>query len=208
MPALAANRAPDRVLLPRVAGGQSSPRASEIAGNPMRIIAVDNRQSADVIAHHFGDCVMQDFIGIGNDQVLSAASSTVMLPMAGFSKARTVPHTVFIDPQLGRIGLTETEARNKGLQIRVEKLPMSSVTRAIELSETRGFMKVVVEVGTKQILGCAVLGIEGGELMAMFEIAIMAHLPYTALKDGVFAHPTLAESLNSLFMAMDSRATV
>lgn len=118
------------------------------------------------------------------------------------TKGRLVPYTVFIDPQLGRIGLTETEARNEGLEIRVAKLPMSRVARAIEMSETRGFMKAVVDVDTKQILGCAVLGIEGGELMAMFEIAMIAHLPYTALKDAIFAHPTLAESLNNLFMTM------
>jgi pyruvate/2-oxoglutarate dehydrogenase complex dihydrolipoamide dehydrogenase (E3) component len=118
------------------------------------------------------------------------------------TKGRLVPYTIFIDPQLGRIGLTETEAQNQGLEIRVAKLPMSRVARAIEMSETRGFMKAVVDVDTKQILGCAVLGIEGGELMAMFEIAMMAHLPYTALKDGIFAHPTLAESLNNLFMTI------
>jgi pyruvate/2-oxoglutarate dehydrogenase complex dihydrolipoamide dehydrogenase (E3) component len=63
-------------------------------------------------------------------------------------------------------------------------------------------MKAVVDVDTKQILGCAVLGIEGGELMAIFEIAMIGHLPYTALKDAIFAHPTLAESLNNLFMTM------
>jgi len=116
------------------------------------------------------------------------------------TKGRLVPYTVFIDPQLGRIGLTETEARSLGLEIRVAKLPMSRVARAIETSETRGFMKAVVDIDTKQILGCAVLGLEGGELMAMFEIAMMAHLPYTRLKDAIFAHPTLAESLNNLFM--------
>jgi len=118
------------------------------------------------------------------------------------TKGRLVPYTVFIDPQLGRIGMTETEARNQGLDTRVAKLPMTHVARAIEMSETRGFMKAVVDVKTKQILGCAVLGIEGGELMAMFEIAMMAHLPYTTLKDAIFAHPTLAESLNNLFKAM------
>lgn len=118
------------------------------------------------------------------------------------TKGRLVPYTVFIDPQLGRIGLTETEAGNRGLKTLVAKLPMSSVARAIEMSETRGFMKVVVDVETKQILGCAVLGIEGGELMAMFEIAMMGHLPYTTLKDAIFAHPTLAESLNNLFVSM------
>src|SRR4030095_615655 len=118
------------------------------------------------------------------------------------TKGRLVPYTVFTDPQLGRIGLTETEARNHGLEIRVAKLPMSRVARATEMSETRGFMKALVDANTKQILGCAVLGIEGGELMAMFEIAMLAHLPYTVLKDAIFAHPTLAESLNNLFMTI------
>ena len=79
---------------------------------------------------------------------------------------------------------------------------MSSVARAIEMSETRGFMKAVVDADTKKILGCAVLGVEGGELMAMFEIAMIGNLPYTVLKDGIFAHPTLAESLNNLFKAL------
>jgi pyruvate/2-oxoglutarate dehydrogenase complex dihydrolipoamide dehydrogenase (E3) component len=118
------------------------------------------------------------------------------------TKGRLVPYAVFIDPQLGRIGLTETEARNQGLKTLVAKLPMSSVARAIEMSETRGFMKAVVDADTKKILGCAVLGIEGGELMAMFEIAMLGNLPYTVLKDGIFAHPTLAESLNNLFKAL------
>ncbi len=80
---------------------------------------------------------------------------------------------------------------------------MSKVARAIEVSETRGFMKAVVDAETKQILGSAVLGVEGGELMAMFEIAMMGQLRYTTLKEAIFAHPTLAESLNNLFMAMD-----
>jgi pyruvate/2-oxoglutarate dehydrogenase complex dihydrolipoamide dehydrogenase (E3) component len=119
------------------------------------------------------------------------------------TRNRLVPYTVFIDPQLGRVGLTETEARKRGLNIRVAKLPMAHVARAIEMSETRGFIKAVVEDDTNQILGCAVLGVEGGELMAMFEIAIMGRLPYTVLKEGIFAHPTMAESLNNLFMAMD-----
>jgi len=118
---------------------------------------------------------------------------------------RLVPYTVFIDPQLGRVGLSETEARAQGRNIRVANLPMTHVARAIEVGETRGFIKAVVDTDTKQILGCAVLGIEGGELMSMLEIAMMGQLPYTVLKDGVFAHPTLAESLNNLFMAMDAR---
>jgi pyruvate/2-oxoglutarate dehydrogenase complex dihydrolipoamide dehydrogenase (E3) component len=120
------------------------------------------------------------------------------------TKGRLVPYTVFTDPQLGRVGITETEARDQGLKIRVAKLPMSKVARAIELSETRGFMKAVVDAETKQILGCAVLSVEGGELMTMFEIAMMGQLPYTTLKEAIFAHPTLAESLNNLFLKVDA----
>ena len=117
---------------------------------------------------------------------------------------RQVPYTVFIDPQLGRIGMTETEALSQGRNIRVAKLPLASVARAIEVGETRGFMKVIVDGDTQQILGGAVLGIEGGETMAALEIAMMGKLPYTALRDGIFAHPTLAEAFNSLFMAMEN----
>jgi len=119
-------------------------------------------------------------------------------------KDRLVPYTVFIDPQLGRVGLTETEARAQKRNIRVARMPMTSVARALEVDETRGFMKAIVDADTSQILGAAVLGIEGGEVMSAFEIAMMGKLPYTALRDGIFAHPTLAESLNNLFTAMDS----
>ncbi|HEY6691117.1 MAG TPA: mercuric reductase [Rubrobacter sp.] len=118
---------------------------------------------------------------------------------------RQVPYVMFIDPQLGRIGLSEQEARDQGRDVRIAKLPMTYVTRAIETGETRGFMKAVVDAGTDQILGCAVLGIEGGEIMAMIQIAMMGNLPYTALRDAVFAHPTLAESLNTLFSTVEHR---
>lgn len=120
------------------------------------------------------------------------------------TKDRQVPYTLFIDPQLGRVGLSETEARAQGRKIRVAKLPMSHVARALEVDETRGFMKAVVDADSKQILGAAILGIEGGEVMSAVEIAMMGKLPYAALRDGTFAHPTLAESLNNLFMAMDA----
>lgn len=120
------------------------------------------------------------------------------------TRDRLVPYTMFIDPQLGRIGMTENEARSQRRNVRIAKLPMTSVARALEVDETRGFMKAVVDADTNQILGAAVLGIEGGEVMAALEIAMMGKLPYTALRDGIFAHPTLAESLNNLFMAMDS----
>src|SRR5438128_5156145 len=112
---------------------------------------------------------------------------------------RLVPYTVFIDPQLGRIGLSETDARAQGRDIQVAKMPMNYVARALEMDESRGFMKAVVDADTSQILGCAILGIEGGEIMSVIQVAMMGSVPYTVLREGTFAHPTLAESLNNLF---------
>ena len=116
---------------------------------------------------------------------------------------RLVPYTVFMDPQLGRVGLSEMEAREQGRDVRVASMPMAHVARALEMDESRGMMKAAVDGETGEILGCAILGIEGGEIMAMIQIAMMGKLPYTALRDGVFSHPTLAESLNSLFATVD-----
>jgi pyruvate/2-oxoglutarate dehydrogenase complex dihydrolipoamide dehydrogenase (E3) component len=117
---------------------------------------------------------------------------------------RLVPYTVFIDPQLGRIGLSEREARKQGRAVRVARMPMSYVARALELDEARGFMKALVDPESGQILGAAVLGIEGGELMAALQLAMMGRVPYDRLRDAVFAHPTLAESLNNLFSSLDA----
>jgi len=117
---------------------------------------------------------------------------------------RLVPYTIFIDPQLGRVGMSENEARKQGRNIRVAKLPMNSVPRALETGETRGFMKAVVDADTQHILGCAILGVEGGEIMTIIQVAMMGKLPYTALKEGTFTHPTLAEGLNTLFMTLDA----
>jgi pyruvate/2-oxoglutarate dehydrogenase complex dihydrolipoamide dehydrogenase (E3) component len=112
---------------------------------------------------------------------------------------RPVPYVVYIDPQLGRVGLNETEAKAQGRAYRVAKMPMADVARAAETDETRGFMKVLVDPQTKRILGCAVLGVQGGELMAMLQLAMMGNIPYPALTEAVIAHPSLAESLTSVF---------
>jgi pyruvate/2-oxoglutarate dehydrogenase complex dihydrolipoamide dehydrogenase (E3) component len=117
---------------------------------------------------------------------------------------RPIPYTVFIDPQLGRVGITEAEAREQKRNFRVAKMPMSSVARALEVDESRGFMKAIVDADTNQILGAAVLGIEGGEIMSMLQLAMMGKLPFTALREAIFAHPTLAESLNNLFIHFTS----
>ncbi len=127
-----------------------------------------------------------------------------VLGEGGASRAgRIGTYTVFIDPQLGRVGLTEVEARAAGHEVRVARLPMNRVARAIEMDETRGFMKAVVDAETDQILGAAILGVEGGEVAAVLLTAMMGKLPWTTLRDGVIAHPTLAESLNNLFATLD-----
>lgn len=135
--------------------------------------------------------VSYDDFRIIRDNLLGTGQAT--------TRDRLVPYTVYIDPQLGRVGLTEQEARARGRTIRVARLPMTSVARALEMAESRGFMKAVIDDATDQILGCAVLGIEGGEIMSMIQLAMMGNLPVSRLRDGVFAHPSLAESLNNLF---------
>jgi pyruvate/2-oxoglutarate dehydrogenase complex dihydrolipoamide dehydrogenase (E3) component len=119
------------------------------------------------------------------------------------TEGRILPYTVFIDPQLGRVGMTERDAVASGRRIRVAKLPMTRVARALEVDETRGFMKAVVDADSGLILGASVLGLEGGEIATLFQLAMMGGLPYPRLRDGMFSHPTLAEALNNLFMALD-----
>ena len=117
---------------------------------------------------------------------------------------RLVPYTVFLDPHLGRIGLSEKDARKQGRKVRVAKMPMSHVARALEMDESRGFMKAVVDADTDRVLGAAVLGIEGGELMSVIQLAMIGGVTARTLRDTVFAHPLLAESLNNLFATLDA----
>jgi pyruvate/2-oxoglutarate dehydrogenase complex dihydrolipoamide dehydrogenase (E3) component len=124
-------------------------------------------------------------------------------PGARTTRFRMAPYTLFTDPQLGRVGLTERQAAAEGRPVKVATLPMARVARAIETGETRGLMKAVVDDKTGQILGAAVLALEGGEILAVIQTAMMGRLPYTALRDGVFSHPTLAEALNNLFTTLD-----
>lgn len=117
-------------------------------------------------------------------------------------KNRMVPYVLFTDPQLGRIGLSEKQAQAANVDFEVAKIPMNYIARALELDRASGFMKALVNTETKEILGAAILGVEGGEIMSMLQIAMMGKVPYTALRDGIFAHPTLAESLNTLFSSL------
>lgn len=125
---------------------------------------------------------------------------TNLLERGGASTAgRFVPYTVFTDPELASVGLTEREARAQGRRIWVASLPMRNVARAIEADETRGFLKATIDADSDRILGCSFLGIAAGEMMSLVQVAMMGGLPYTALRDGTFSHPTLAEAMNNLF---------
>ncbi|KAK5739178.1 hypothetical protein LTR17_005479 [Elasticomyces elasticus] len=114
---------------------------------------------------------------------------------------RIVPYVMYTDPQLGHIGLHEHEARTKYPErtIKTATMPMSYVARALETAETRGLMKAVVDDDSQQILGFTCLGMEGGEIMSIVQVAMIGRLPYTSLQSAIFAHPTLAESLNNLW---------
>ena len=135
--------------------------------------------------------------------VENISRSSVNAGLRSIKGRHLVPYTVFIDPQLGRVGLSEIEARKEasssGRKIKVAKMPMNYVARALETDEPRGLMKVVVDAESKQILGCGILGVEGGEIMSMIQIAMMGGVTYDRLEDAVFAHPCLAESLNNLW---------
>lgn len=118
-------------------------------------------------------------------------------------KNRLVPYTMFTDPQFGRIGINEKEAKQQGLNYKVACLSMQHVARAIETNETIGFMKAIVDAGSKQILGAAVIGEQGGEIMSMLQLAMMGKISYDVLRCAVFAHPLYAEALNNLFIEFD-----
>jgi pyruvate/2-oxoglutarate dehydrogenase complex dihydrolipoamide dehydrogenase (E3) component len=114
---------------------------------------------------------------------------------------RLVPFSMFTDPELARVGLSEREAKAKGISYRVFKIPMASVLRTRTLSETRGFMKALVGKDDR-ILGCTVFGVDGGEIMSAIQIAMIGGLSYTAVRDAILAHPTLMEGLVVLFSSV------
>ncbi len=119
---------------------------------------------------------------------------------------RQVPSCIFTDPELARIGLSEREAKERGISYRLAKIPMGTVLRTQTLSETRGFLKALVEADGDRILGFTAFGVEAGEVLAVVQVAMVAGLPYTALRDMVLTHPTIAEGLNVLFSAVPARS--
>ena len=116
---------------------------------------------------------------------------------------RIVPYCMFTDPQLGRVGLSEAQAKAQGIDYLVAKISMSKIGRAIETNETFGFMKAIVDRKNKKILGASILSAQGGELMTILQMAMAGGITYDQLNYFIFAHPTYAEALNNLFMTIE-----
>jgi pyruvate/2-oxoglutarate dehydrogenase complex dihydrolipoamide dehydrogenase (E3) component len=118
---------------------------------------------------------------------------------------RLVPFCMFLDPELARIGYNETEAIRCGITYRLLTLPMAAILRTRTLSEPRGFLKMLVAADSDEILGFTAFGVEASELMAAVQVAMMARMPYTALRGGIFAHPAVAEGLIALLSGKPAR---
>jgi len=168
-------------------------------------IAVDDRlrtSAADVWA--IGECagspqfthVSFDDFHVVRDNLAGGNRST---------SGRLVPYCMFTDPPLGRVGLSEREARQQGIPVRVATLPIVAVLRSRTISETRGFMKALIEADGDRILGFAMLGAEAGEVVAVVQTAMLTGAPYTVLRDAILAHPTMAEGLGALFGNVPAR---
>jgi pyruvate/2-oxoglutarate dehydrogenase complex dihydrolipoamide dehydrogenase (E3) component len=121
------------------------------------------------------------------------------------TRDRLIPYCMFTDPQLARVGLSEGEAQRQGVEVRVAKLPMSAVLRTHTIDERQGFMKALVAARDDRILGFTMIGAEAGEVMPVVQMAMLAGMPYTNLRDAVLAHPTMAEGLGPLFSNLPPR---
>ncbi|HET7304039.1 MAG TPA: FAD-dependent oxidoreductase [Segeticoccus sp.] len=120
---------------------------------------------------------------------------------------RIVPYTVFTTPELARVGMTEAQAREDGHEVRVARIPVSAIPRAKTLHESTGTWKAVVDAGSDQILGAALLGHGSGEVISTVQVAMLAGLPYQALREAVLTHPTMGEGLNLLFDTLGAERT-
>jgi pyruvate/2-oxoglutarate dehydrogenase complex dihydrolipoamide dehydrogenase (E3) component len=122
------------------------------------------------------------------------------------TRDRLIPFCMFTDPELARVGLNESEAKKRGIGYRLAKIPMAAVLRAVTLSETRGFVKILIDAQSDRILGFTALGVEASEMMAAVQTAMLGGLPYTVLRDAIFTHPTVAEGLVFLLANVPAKA--
>jgi pyruvate/2-oxoglutarate dehydrogenase complex dihydrolipoamide dehydrogenase (E3) component len=115
------------------------------------------------------------------------------------TRDRLMPYCLFTDPELARVGLSESEAKRRGVPVRIAKLPMAAVLRTRTTGEMRGFMKALVDLRSDRILGFTMFGPEAGSVMGAVQLAMLAGMPYTGIRDAILAHPTMPEGLGELF---------
>jgi pyruvate/2-oxoglutarate dehydrogenase complex dihydrolipoamide dehydrogenase (E3) component len=123
------------------------------------------------------------------------------------TRDRLIPYCMFTDPELARVGLSEGEAQRLGIGVRVAKLPVNAILRTLTTGEGKGFMKALVAESDDRILGFTMIGAEADGLLATMQLAILAKLPYPVVRDAIFAHPTMAEGLGSLFSSVPQKRT-
>lgn len=181
-----------------VAGVETTDRGHVKVNERLRTTAPDVWAVGDCAGSpHFTHIAFDDFRVVVSDLTGGSRITT----------DRQIPSCMFTDPELARIGLSETEAKERCIPYRVAKIPMAAVLRTRTLSETRGFLKALVDTQSDRILGFTALGVGAGEIMATVQVAMAAGLPYTALRDTIFTHPTLLEGLVALFSAMPARSS-
>ncbi len=193
---LAAGRIPNTDMLNLAAAGvEMDDRGYIVTDDRLRTTAPDIYAMGDVKGGPAFTHISYDDYRIVRSNLFENGSAT--------TENRILPYVVFIDPQLGRIGLSEKEATERGIPYKMVKMPMAHVARALEVDETDGFIKALVDTDSGRILGFACLGMEGGELMAVVQVAMAGGLTWRDLKNMIFSHPTLAESLNNLFSLVE-----
>jgi pyruvate/2-oxoglutarate dehydrogenase complex dihydrolipoamide dehydrogenase (E3) component len=146
-----------------------------------------------------GDCIGPPFFTHKSFDDFRIVRDNLLSGAARSSRNRLIPYCVFTDPSLARVGLSENEARAAGINYRLAKIPVGTVLRTRTISEMRGFLKALIDTRSDRILGFTAFGPEAGELMSVVQVAMLAEMPYTGLRDGILTHPTMAEGLTVLF---------
>jgi pyruvate/2-oxoglutarate dehydrogenase complex dihydrolipoamide dehydrogenase (E3) component len=161
-------------------------------------VSVDDRlQTSAAAVWAMGECAgSPQFTHVAFDDFRVVRDNLQGKPRS--TRDRLVPYCAFIDPQLARVGLDEATAKQRGIEVRVARLAMTSVLRARAIGETRGFMKMLIDAKSERILGFTMLGADAGEVLAVVQTAMLGGLPYSTLRDAILTHPTMAEGLNVL----------
>lgn len=190
---LATGRRPNAAALhPERAGVGLTERGAVRTDEHLRTTAQGIWAMGDVVGGLQFTYISLDDFRIVKSDVLGDGSRTT-------ANRGAVPYSVFLDPPFSRVGLSEQEARDRGLHVRVARLPAAAIPKAQVLRETDGLLKAVIDADTGLILGAHLFCAESHEIINLVKLAMDAKLPYTVLRDQIFTHPTMAEALNDLF---------